>query len=128
MTQISEYKISHALEPICPRDEHRMRFEPKGISWKALPDDREFETMPSYHCNYESCSVRYDPANGYFTVVLTPDQPYFIEEPGVNLLRCPRHGAWLYKTKTEHREGDHRFDWRCGVEGCDYILPDPVHT
>jgi hypothetical protein len=123
MTQISEYKISHTLEPICSRDEHRMHFEARGIFWRALPHDKEVETLPSYHCNYEGCSVRYDPANGYFTVVLTPDQPYFIDEPGVNLLRCPRHGAWLYKTKTTSSGVDSHFEWCCGVESCDYVHP-----
>jgi hypothetical protein len=118
MTQTSEsklnqYKLSDALQPLCPRDDHPMRFESKGIAWKALPSDKELETLPSYHCNLEGCSVRYDSANGYYMVVLTPDQPFFVEEPGVNLRRCPHHGTWLYRA-----QGQEGLVWRCGVAEC----------
>ena len=122
MDQTSENLLSHSLEPLCPRDDHRMHYEAKGISWKATPEEKHKETLPSYHCNFEGCSVRYDTANGYYTVVLTPDQPFFVEEPGVNLLQCPRHGTWLYRAKSHHT--DARFSWRCGVEGCDYSRAD----
>jgi hypothetical protein len=43
-------------------------------------------------------------AEGYFTVVNTPEHPFFIEEPGVNLLRCPKHGTWLYRQKSKNSE------------------------
>ena len=101
MTQVMEAALSHSLEPLCPRDDHRMHFETKGIAWKSALDERHREFLPSYPCNYDGCSVRYDLLNGYFTVVLTPVQPYFIEEPGINLLRCPQHGTWLYR-KASH--------------------------
>jgi hypothetical protein len=113
-----ESSLSHELEPICPRDDHRMRYEARGISWKPTPLDKHTRTQPSYHCGYDGCSVRYDLLNGYFTVVLTPEQPYFIEEPGVNQLRCPRHGTWLYRS--ENPENNSLYNSRCGVEGCDY--------
>ena len=124
MTQTKEYVLSHSLEPVCPRDDRRMRYEPKGISWKATPADKELQTLPSYHCNFEGCSVRYDAGNGYYTVVNTPDQPYFIEEPGVNLLQCPRHGTWLYRA--ENRRGDSHIVWRCGIEECDFARADTL--
>jgi hypothetical protein len=116
MTQTAEYKLSHSIEPLCPRDDHAMKFETKGIAWKAVPEDKHPETLPSYHCNHEGCSVRYDAINGYFTVVLTPDQPFFIEEPSANVLQCPAHGSWLYRATDD----DRNITWRCGVEGCDY--------
>jgi hypothetical protein len=119
--QMVENTISHGLEPVCPRDEHRMHYEGKGISWKETPEDKEPQVLPSYHCNFEGCSVRYDLLNGYFTVVHTPDQPFFVEEPGVNLLRCPRHGTWLYRKETH--QGNSRYEWHCGVDGCDYVRP-----
>ena len=119
MTQVSETSLNHKLEPLCPRDDQPMHFEEKGISWNAALDEQQKESMPSYHCNYEGCSVRYDLLDGYFTVVNTPDQPYFIEEPGVNLLRCPQHGTWLYRAKSD--SPDSRFEWRCGVDGCNYV-------
>jgi hypothetical protein len=95
-----------------------MHFEAKGISWNAALDETHRESLPSYHCNYDGCSVRYDLLNGYFTVVNTPEQPYFIEEPGVNQLRCPRHGTWLFRSKSHTPAA--RYEWRCGVHGCDY--------
>jgi hypothetical protein len=122
MTQITENTLSALLEPVCPRDDHRMHYEARGVSWKAAPDDKSLQTLPSYHCSFEGCSVRYDLFNGYFTVVHTPDQPYFIEEPGVNLLQCPRHKTWLYRAVNQ--EGGSHFNWRCGVDGCDHVQPD----
>ncbi len=116
-----ENSLSHELVPICPRDDHHMRYEAHGISWKGVPTDQHLQTLPSYHCGFEGCSVRYDLLNGYFTVVLTPEQPYFIEEPGVNLLRCPLHGTWLYRV--EVHEHSSRYAWRCGVLRCDYVYP-----
>ena len=122
MSQSAKQTLGHSLEPLCPRDDHAMKFEGKGISWKGDDDDEEPQTLPSYHCNYEGCSVRYEPSDGYFTVVLTPDQPFFVEEPGVNLFRCPEHGTWLYRA--ENRDGGAHFRWRCGVDGCDYARAD----
>jgi hypothetical protein len=119
MTQVMEAVLSHNLEPICPRDDHQMHFEAKGIAWKSAVDGSRREFLPSYHCNYDGCSVRYDLLNGYFTVVLTPEQPYFIEEPGVNLLRCPQHGTRLYRSASD--SPDSRYEWHCGVEGCTYV-------
>ena len=103
-----------------------MHYEAKGVTWKATAGAKHTETLPSYHCNFEGCSVRYDAVNGYYTVVMTPDQPFLIEEPGVNLLQCPRHDTWLYRTENQH--GDSRFAWRCGVEGCDYSRSDVTRS
>ena len=122
MSQVSEYVLSRSLEPLCPRDDYRMTYEAKSISWKASSDDKMLQSLPAYHCNCEGCSVRYDPMNGYFTVVNTPDMPFFIEEPGVNLFQCPTHGTWLYRAGKGL--GDSHFTWRCGVEGCDFIRAD----
>ena len=119
MTRAVENSLSHTLEPICPRDGRRMGYEARGISWKAMPDDKMPQTIASYHCDYDGCSVRFDNLNGYFTVVLTPQQPYFIEEPGVNLLQCPENRTWLYRS--ESRDSNSRYRWRCGVDGCDYV-------
>lgn len=122
MTVALENQLSASLAPVCPRDDRRMRYEAKGISWKATPGDKSPRTLPSYHCNFQGCSVRYDQHNGYYTVVMVLDQPFFIEEPGVNILQCPRHGTWL--CRTENRRGDSHFSWRCGVAGCDYEKSD----
>ena len=104
--------MSHHLMPRCPRDSHVMRYEPKGIRWRNSTG--LVETLASYHCPYIGCSVRYDPANGYFTVINEPDLPYFVDEPAANLVRCPRHGTWLY------REAKNRSLLKCGVDGCNY--------
>jgi hypothetical protein len=119
MEQTGSFVMSHHLKPRCPRDNHVMRYEPTGIRWKS--PSGETETLPSYHCPYMGCSVRYDPANGYFTVINAPDVPFFVEEPATNLVRCPRHGAWLYR---EAEDLTDRFVLKCGVEGCDYVHSD----
>jgi hypothetical protein len=115
----STLTIDHHLKPRCPRDNHVMRFEPAGIRWRN--SSGETETQPSYHCHYMGCSVRYDPANGYFTMIEEPDIPFFVEEPATNQVRCPCHGTWLYR---ENDESTDRFVLRCGVNGCDYTHGD----
>jgi hypothetical protein len=75
---LATLELEHHLDPICPRDDHRMKFETAGIAWKTTPTNRRSHALPSYHCNFEGCSVRYDLEHGYFSEVLTPDHPYFI--------------------------------------------------
>jgi len=126
MNRVAQKSLSHSLEPICPRDGHRMRYEANGVSWKELPNDKHAQSLEAYHCDFEGCSVRYDLVNGYFTVVFTPDMPYFLEEPGVNLLRCPQHGTWLYRHADRRHDGNDGYKWHCGVEGCDYVHQPPL--
>jgi hypothetical protein len=111
--------LSRALKPLCPRDDHCMHYDAKGIRWKDVSGATD--SVPSYRCGYVGCSVRYTLQQGYFTVVKTPDQPCFVEEPATNLLQCPRHGTWLYHCQDEKED---RFLWRCGVEDCHYTHTD----
>ena len=64
------------------------------------------------------CHWKRNHSDGYFTVLDTPDHPYFLEEHGANILQCPRHDTWLHRCRGENT-GD-SFGWRCRVEGCDY--------
>jgi hypothetical protein len=119
MQQTLSHAMSHALKPLCPRDDHPMHYEANGIQWKNELGDGQ--SLPSYHCGYVGCSVRYTHEQGYFTVIKTLEHPYFVEEPATNLMQCPQHGAWLYLC----RDGkDSRFLWRCGVEDCSYTHAD----
>jgi len=111
----STHAPSRTLKPICCRHEYSMSFENNRIAWKEAD---ETQTLRCYHCDDPGCCVRYTPAEGYFTVVETPDAAHFVEEPGVNLFQCPRHGAWMYRCKNEGGHGP--FVWRCGIEDCDY--------
>lgn len=115
----SEMVLGRSLKPVCPRENHGMRYEEKGISWKE--PGGSIQRISSYHCGHYGCSVRYTHTDGYFTVVDTPDFPHFMEEPGANVLQCPVHGTWLYRFK---KEKDGGFAWRCGVEGCVYSHQD----
>ena len=106
------YVLNSKLEPLCPRDNKTMRYEASGLP--SGTDNR-----PSYHCGHEGCSVRYDLANGYFTLVGMPISINPVEEPGANTLKCEKHEAWLYRrdqAKEWHAE------WCCGVEGCDFCV------
>ena len=79
MKQTEELVLSEKLKPVCPRDNHRMKYEAKGIVWRTASDaQRHIE--PSYHCDFVGCSVRYELQHGYFTVVETPDIPFHLEE------------------------------------------------
>lgn len=62
MTHVTEYTLSRSFH-------RRMTYEAKGISWKPSPGDKSPETLSSYHCDFEGCSVRFDLMHGYFTVI-----------------------------------------------------------
>ena len=117
--QMELQKLSEVIEPLCPRDSRVMHFDAKGLAWE---EDGKQRVTPSYGCEYEACSVRYTPLEGYFSAIMMPDVPQAVEEPGVNLLQCPLHNTWLYRAVAEN-SGD-RLVWRCGVEGCDYTHAD----
>jgi hypothetical protein len=111
--------LDKSLRPLCPRDGRVMTYEAAGIQWR---DADGVQSLPSYRCGFMGCSVRYRPNNGYFTVVDVPDVPYFLEEPGVNRLRCPIHLSWL--CRNADRGATEAKRWRCGAEGCGYVHPE----
>jgi hypothetical protein len=111
---------AHLVNPLCSRHPHVMTYEKDGISWKEEMD-AEAQTLASYHCHYQSCTVHYSLGEGYFTVADAPGTPRFIGEPGVNLYTCPRHGTWLYQSKDE--EDREKLTWRCGVDNCRHFQP-----
>jgi hypothetical protein len=119
--QTPSLKLSRSIRPLCPRHNYLMNYAEKGVNWKDGAAG-ELQSLRSYHCDYFGCSVRYTPEEGYFTVVDTPDVPHFVEEPGTNMHRCPRHGAWLYRCKEDHAAD--AYVWRCGVEDCDKFIKD----
>lgn len=113
MTQpASAQPLNAKLEPLCPREDKIMRYQAIGVPSGT-------DSRPSYHCGYEGCSVRYDAADGYFTLMGAPKLMYPVEEPGVNTLRCEKHGTWLYRRRGRAKESGAA--WGCGVEGCDYV-------
>jgi hypothetical protein len=111
MTTTSADVLSRYLKPLCPRDNHVMKYE-SGSS-RANTGDRA-----SYRCGYTGCSVRYNSTDGYFTLLGMPGHTYTVDEPGVNTVKCPRHNQWLYRRENIDAEPGVR--WCCGVEGCDY--------
>ncbi len=70
--------LSQTLEPLCPRDSHVMAFEARRIRWTD-ESEGQVRHIPSYHCDYEGCSVRYNLKDGYFTVIDTPELSHFLE-------------------------------------------------
>jgi hypothetical protein len=104
--------LSDDLKPLCPRDNHVMKYESRHSQSNSGDE-------ASYHCGLGGCSVRYNPADGYFMLIGMPDHPNPIEEPGVNVRRCPVHQQWLYRRVANDR---HVADWLCSVEGCEYAF------
>ena len=103
--------LSRHLKPLCSRDNHVMKYESAGS--KANTGDRA-----SYHCGVAGCSVRYSPTDGYYMLIGMPDHANPVDEPGVNILKCPKHDHWLYRRKNIDAKPGVR--WCCGIEGCDY--------
>jgi len=111
MTIVSAEVLSSHLRPLCSRDNHVMKYESGGS--RANTGDRA-----SYHCGYAGCSVRYNLTDGYHMLMGMPGHTYTVDEAGVNTVKCPIHGRWLYRRKNIDTEPGVR--WCCGVEGCDY--------
>lgn len=102
--------LSSHLHPLCPRDNHVMKYE-RG------PHSR-VDAQACYHCGFFGCSVRFNSVHGYFTLIGMPDHPNPVDEPGVNTNICPLHRAWLYRR--QNVGGVPGVLWNCGVEGCNY--------
>jgi hypothetical protein len=103
--------LSTHLRPLCSRDNHVMKYESSGSRANS-------GSHASYHCASVGCSVRYNATDGYYMLMGMPDHTYAVDEPGVNTVKCPIHGRWLYRRQNIDAEpGVH---WSCGVEGCDY--------
>jgi hypothetical protein len=103
--------LSRKLKPLCSRDNHAMKYESGGS--RANPGN-----LASYHCASVGCSVRYNSTAGYYMLMGMPGHSYALDEPGVNTVKCPIHGRWLYRR--ENIDVEPRVRWFCGVEGCHY--------
>lgn len=117
MTVASADVLSPHLKPLCPRDNHLMKFE----SGHARSNP---EHQPAYHCGFQGCSVRYDSTDGYFILLGVDGHLYRLEEPGVNRLKCPVHNCWLYRQENLVIAPGVR--WCCGIEHCDYSFVAPT--
>jgi hypothetical protein len=106
-----ENDLNRHLKPLCSRDNHLMKYESCGSRANT-------GNLASYHCGSLGCSVRYNSTDGYFMLIGIPDHTYAVEEPGVNSVKCPIHGCWLYRR--ENRDVEPRVRWFCSVEGCKY--------
>jgi len=103
--------LSSQLKPLCSRDNHIMKYQPR-------PSRSSAKNISSYYCGFVGCSVRYHPSGGYYTLIGMPDHANSVDEPGVNTLKCPKHDRWLYRFRSVDPTGSVR--WCCGVDGCDY--------
>jgi hypothetical protein len=104
--------LSTKLRPLCSRDNHVMQYE--SIHSRSNSGDEA-----SYHCGFQGCSVRYNPSEGYYMLIGMPDHANSVDEPGVNILKCPRHDQWLHRRVIDAEPG---VCWCCGVEGCDHRM------
>jgi hypothetical protein len=107
----SENVLNLHLRPLCSRDNHVMKCEVGGS--RANSGD-----LASYHCGSIECSVRYNSTDGYFMLIGMPNHTYALDEPGVNTVKCPIHGGWLYRR--ENIDAEPRVRWFCSVGGCKY--------
>src|SRR5260370_22242346 len=111
MMMSSENVLNRQLKPRCSRDNHVMKYESGG--------SRANTGHPlSYHCGSVGCSVRYNSTDEYYMLIGMPGHAYAVDEPGVNTVKCPIHGRWLYRQK--NIDAEPRVRWVCGVEGCRY--------
>jgi hypothetical protein len=101
--------LNSRLKPLCSRDNHLMKYELGGS--KSNSGNRS-----SYHCGFQGCSVRYNSTDGYYMLVGMPNHANPVDEPGVNIAKCPIHGRWLYRRESIKSQPGIR--WFCGIEDC----------
>jgi hypothetical protein len=111
MTNLLADVLSRQLKPLCPRDNQVMKYESGGSRANT-------GYLASYHCGSIGCSVRYNSTDGYYMLFGVPGHEYAVDEPGVNTVKCPIHGGWLYRR--QNKNGEPRVRWFCGIEGCHY--------
>jgi len=107
----SENVLNRDLKPLCSRDNHVMKYE-RGDSRANTGH------LASYHCCSTGCSVRYNSVAGYYMLLGLPGHAYAVDEPGINIMKCPTHDRWLYRRK--NIDAELRVRWACGVEDCHY--------
>jgi hypothetical protein len=98
MTTASANVLSSDLRPLRSRDNHVTKYESGG--YRANTGGRAL-----HHRGYVGCRVRYSSTAGYYTLMGIPNHTYAVDEPGINTLKCPRHGHWLYRRKSVDAEG-----------------------
>ena len=103
--------LSSHLKPLCSRDNHVMKYESGGSR-------KNSGQLASYHCGSAGCSVRYNSTDGYYMLIGMPSHAYSVDEPGVNTMKCPIHGRWMYRRK--NIDAEPRIRWFCSVEDCHY--------
>jgi len=100
----SENVLNRQLKPLCSRDNQVMKYESGGSRANT-------GHPPSYHCGSVGCSVRYNSTDGYYMLIGMPGHAYAVDEPGVNTVKCPIHGRWLYRQKNIDAEPRVRWFW-----------------
>lgn len=50
--ELASHAISHHLEPVCPRDDHKMKFDSDGVRWEQTADHATFK-VATYHCRVQ---------------------------------------------------------------------------
>ena len=106
-----ENVLSRQLKPLCSRDNHVMKYELGGSRANT-------GHLASYHCGSTGYSVRYNSTAGYYMLFGMPGHAYAVDEPGVNTMKCPIHGRWMYRRK--NIDAEPRIRWFCGVEDCQH--------
>jgi hypothetical protein len=109
------------LIPACPRDNSVMVYDGTYLCMTDIVrHPGRFERyLPSYRCGAEGCVVRYRHVQGYFTLEASAEFPTVKPVPGVNVVKCPEHGHWLYMRARS--VGEKGASWCCAEEGCNHV-------
>src|SRR5260370_14904286 len=96
MTIASADVLSGHLKPLCPRDNHVMKYESRGS--RANTGDHA-----SYHCVCSGCSVRFNSTDGYYILMGILRHSCFV--PRCNIKPSPqnhRRILWPVQDKSDH--------------------------
>ena len=111
---MSELKTREPLKPFCPIHH-----------WRMSHDAGSSKVQPSYRCNYESCTLRYTVAEGYFeTGDTSGDSSLLSELQTVACLNNREHHPCIvgYAKESFGNQTQEWRHWECVTDGCDFSL------
>jgi hypothetical protein len=103
-----------ALKPFCPVHH-----------WRMAHDSGSTKVGPSYHCNYDGCTVRYTPAQGYFELNNLAGAQNFVVS--AEILCCtynPQHYPAIvgYAKESISNQTEESRHWQCLAADCNFSL------
>jgi hypothetical protein len=114
LNAMSPEKTRNDIKPFCPIHH-----------WRMAHDAGSTKVGPSYHCNYDGCTVLYTQSQGYFDLNKTAETEDFVVS--AEILCCtynPEHHPAIvgYAKESAGNRTDESRHWQCLAADCKFSL------